>query len=199
MLEGFERYYEERLDDMSPNRGEGFPETRRGPIAHAVSYAGQILVCIDAGRNGYSSIHSYTELGWHELYRSQVIGKRIQNLHIQPIPGDTVDRLWFNEDEDIYWLPITINPLKQPGYPFTNSGYLITSWIETGFAEIIKFWKSLSIFALHLAASNQTITVSCQTDGEDDDDAWHALPSVYDTSPVEEVLLSSAYNVPAQK
>jgi len=173
MLEGFERYYEERLDDMGPNRGEGFPETRRGPIAHAVSYAGQILVCIDAGRNGYSSIHSYTELGWHELYRSQVIGKRIQNLHIQPIPGDTVDRLWFNEDEDIYWLPITINPLKQPGYPFTNSGYLITSWIETGFAEIIKFWKSLSIFALHLAASNQTITVSCQTDGEDDDDAWH--------------------------
>lgn len=195
MLEGFERYYEQRLDDMGPNRDEGLPETRRGHIAHAISYAGQVIACIDAGRYGYSSIFSYTELGWHELYRSASLGKRIRYLHIQPIPGDTVDRLWFGEEEDIYWLPIAINPLKQPDYPFTDTGYLITSWIETGFAEIIKFWKSLAVFALNLSASHQTITVSYQTDGEGDDDAWHALPSTFDTSPVEEVLLSAGYNV----
>jgi hypothetical protein len=117
---------------------------------------------------------------------------------VQVIPGETVDRLWFCQEEVMYWLPVTLNPRKASGYRYTASGSLVTSWYKTGFAEIAKFWRALKLFTEGLSAG-QTVTVSYQVDGAGDDDAWTDLPTVFTTSPVQEVLLSSSWSVSGKR
>jgi hypothetical protein len=190
VLEGLERYYENRLDDVGPNRDEGFPTNRRGNISAITSYPGGLFLAIDAGNDGYSSVLYWNQIGYHEFYRAP-LGNRIRGLHVQPIPGGQSARLWIGMADKTVWIPICINPRQQADYRYTATGSLESAWFNGGFREISKFWKSLQIYAEHLSAG-QTISAEYMTDA---DNVWYALPDTFDSSPMQEVLMATDYSV----
>lgn len=197
LLDGLERFYDNRLDDLGPNKDEGFPETRKGPIVDLIPYPGGIFAALNGGPGGYSSILYWNQVGWHELYRG-AFGRRIQSIYIQIIPGNTADRLWFSEEEQVAWLPISINPRKQADYTFAASGDLITSWHQAGFGEITKYWSSLTLHTDGLVEDEQTITAYYQTDDEDDNDAWHLI-GTFITSPSQKLPISATHDVSGKR
>lgn len=197
LMHGVERYYDNRLDDMGPNRDEGFPLLRQGPLSKLLPYPGGIIAAVDGGLSGYSCVMQWNQLGWHEIYRGSQ-GNRIYDLFVQVIPGNAIDRLWIMEQGNVSYIPIALNPRKQNDYNYTSSGSIITSWYKTQFAEVVKFWKSLTLFTDNLSAT-KTITAYYQTDTATDDDAWTALSDVYDTSPIQEIDLSATHNVTGKR
>lgn len=151
-----ERYYDMRLDDVSPTRDEGLPVTRQGEISKLLPYPSRYYAAIDAGATGISSILCNNELGWHEIYRAHSTGSRITDIYIQAIPGvDNPDRLWFSESNNVKALPIAINPIQQNNYSFygygikddNNLGYIETSWIDFGFKDVNKYFHSITLFS----------------------------------------------------
>lgn len=147
-----ERYYEQRLDDIGPNREEGLPRNRQGEISCLVPYPGRLYAAINAGMSGYSSVLCYNGLGWHEIYRSNYLGKNITDLYIYATPGNDVsDIMYICEGTGIYSIPIAINPMKQYDYQyfgFKESGdkpYIVTGWFDFGYREINKYFHSVTI------------------------------------------------------
>lgn len=148
-----ERYYDQRLDDVGPNRAEGLPRIRQGVIRKMIPYPGRYYAAIDAGFEGHSSILCSNELGWHEIYRTDNAGERISDIYIQTIPGDdNTDRLIVSAGTDVIKLPIAINPLNQVNYQYygydTNRLPSIeTSWIDYGMKDVNKYFHSVTLFA----------------------------------------------------
>ena len=147
-----ERYYEQRLDDVGPNREEGLPRNRQGEVSCLVPYPGRLYAAIDAGLYGYSSVLCYNGLGWHEIYRSNYVGKSITDLRILSTPGnDIADIMFVSEGTGIYAIPIAINPAKQYDYQYFGYGedgdkpHIITSWFDFGYREINKYFHSVII------------------------------------------------------
>lgn len=197
VMDGFERFYENRLDDMGPNRDEGLPEERQGIVTKAVPYPGGIFVNVDGGSAGCSSLLYWNQLGWHELLRSQT-GERIRDLFIQVIPGTACARLWISRNEDITYVPISLAPYRKIGYHFTANGDLITSWYEATFGGINKYWSSLTLHTENLLAGHRQIMAYYQTDGESDGDAWHLIGTV-STSPIQKLPLSATHSVAGKR
>jgi len=160
-----ERYYDQRLDDVGPNRDEGLPADRQGEITKLLPYPGRYYAAIDAGSAGYSSILCNNMLGeysWHEIWRSTKLGDQIYDVYVQTIPGFTeVDRLWIATTESIIAVPIAITPVNQykyeyfgygassPAYTydFTTAGWVETSWIDFDVKSVDKYFHSVTIFS----------------------------------------------------
>lgn len=191
VLDGFERYYDNRLDSIGPNLEEGLPADRAGNISYATSYPGGIYLAIDAGAVNYSSVLYWNQLGYNEVYRGSR-GQRIRSLFVQVIPGCAVGRLWIGLGSSTAWVPVAINPKNQSTYTYQPTGSLVSGWFNGGFKEINKFWKSIQVYAENLSAG-QTIAMEYMTDAEPD--TWYALPTTYTTSPMQEVLMASNYSV----
>lgn len=203
LLEGLERFYNNNLKDVGPNKEEGLPEGRQGFIRHMVAYPGRIYACVDAGDGSdcYSSVMCYVQgESWHEVYRAPA-GKRIRRLFIQPIP-ELVDRLWISEEEDLVWIPITINPLKDELYRFNSGGSVTTSWIYHDMLDVNKWFNKVTLFTENLAGNGTTntkyITLEYQTDDKGDDDDW-TLAGTFYTSPVQSLDLSATKNVTGRR
>ena len=183
-LEGFERYYDMRLDDIGPNRDEGLPENRRGAIRSAVAYPGTIYISLETN-SGFSSILVWNGLGWHEVYRSELSGLSIRNLFIQPIPGDVVDRMWVSQEEDVLWLPISVNPLRQSGYLYTDEAFVETYWYYGGMRDLNKYFRRIKVESENLN-SGASIDVSFMVDGDTD---WRLIGTL-NQSPVDSLDLN---------
>lgn len=147
-----ERYYEQRLDDIGPNREEGLPRNRQGEVSCLVPYPGRLYAAINAGLYGYSSVLCYNGLGWHEIYRSNYVGKTITDLRILSTPGNDVsDIMYICEGTGIYAIPIAVNPMKQYDYQYFgydedgDKPYIITSWFDFGYREINKYFHSVTL------------------------------------------------------
>lgn len=156
-----ERYYDQRLDDVGPNRSEGLPQFRKGIIRKMLPYPGRYYISIDAGFQGYSSVLCSNELGWHEIYRASTTSRTIKDIYIQTIPGqDNTDRLWVAEGPDAIKLPIAINPINQNGYQYFGYGtelpYVETSWIDYGMKDVNKYFHSVTLFADYPVGKLQT-------------------------------------------
>jgi len=166
-LEGgmVERYYDQRLDDVGPNRDEGLPVDRQGEVTKLLPYPGRYYAAIDAGSAGYSSILCNNMLGeysWHEIWRSTTLGDQICDVYVQTIPGfQEVDRLWIATTGSIIAVPIAITPpnmnkydyfgygASSPAYTydFTTAGWVETSWIDFDVKSIDKYFHSVTIFS----------------------------------------------------
>ena len=166
-LEGgmIERYYDQRLDDVGPNRDEGLPVDRQGEVTKLLPYPGRYYAAIDAGSAGYSSILCNNMLGeysWHEIWRSTTPGDQIYDVYVQTIPGfQEVDRLWIATTGSIIAVPIAITPpnmnkydyfgygASSPAYTydFTTAGWVETSWIDFDVKSIDKYFHSVTIFS----------------------------------------------------
>lgn len=195
LLNGLERYYNDRLDDIGPNRDLGLPNERAGKISHLMAYPGKLYACIDHP-NGYSSVMLYNDFGWHEIYRTQ-LNARLYTMSVQVIPGEEFDRLWLAMDGSYAYLPIAIDPKKQTDYQYNNSGELITSWIYGGYRETKKFFRSVKLFMEDVEAGHQYARVSYQVDY--DDGTWIEIPYNFETSPDHEELFSPDYDVSGKR
>jgi hypothetical protein len=200
---GLERYYNGKLDDMGPNKDYGLPagEFRSGPITNILSYPTGLICAVDAGTDGYSSIMHYNKTGWHEWYRA-ALGWRIRRMYIQTIPGSyslgVPDRLWWYESDGLSGrncvMPIAANPRQQMGYHYATGGQVISSYIYTSLAEIVKYWSAIKVFSENCLAGHRTITVEYRTDTAT---AWTTAGTIT-TSPSQEISLGS-HNVTGRR
>ena len=155
-LEGgwIERYYDQQMNDVSPNQNEGLPIERQGEISKLMPYAGRWYAAINAGYNGISSVLLNNELGWHEVYRAPMVGASITDIYVQAIPGvSNADIMWIAEGNDIKAIPISISPLKQKNYSYFGQGlpieqlpYIETAWIDYNYKDIDKYFNTLKLF-----------------------------------------------------
>lgn len=200
LLDGMERYYNQQLDDIGPNRDEGFPAGRQGPIRKMIGYPGRIYYCVDAGDNGESCVMCYNMNGHHEIYRAP-FGRRIKNIFIQVLPGDSVDRLWISEDGELVYLPVALNPRKTTGYLYKDKGTLTSAWMYGNLKDVTKYFHSMTLFTENLGPDlmpfgKRYIQCVYQTDSDPD---WHAMVVDYDVSPVEENVFASTNTVTGKR
>lgn len=174
---GVVRYYNQLLDSVGPDQAEVAVPTadRSGYFSALVSYPGCVIGAVDAGIGNVSNVIAYNERGWCELYRA-TSGERIQNLYVQSIPGNAVDRLWITQGNSIVWLPMATDPYNSPaatynGYRFSNEGTLITSWFYVELQEVTKLFYSMRMISEGTSASNP-ITLAYRID---DAEEWTAV------------------------
>jgi hypothetical protein len=188
-LHGIERFYRNNLDDVGPNRDEGFPDTRRGYVGDMKGYIGRFFYNNDV-RDGYSSIlESSNGADHHETYRCDTAGKRIRNIFIQVIPGDAADRLWFTEGEDIAWLPLPGNTLREDSddtFMFTHEAVLETGWMVGQEQDAVKIFSAVKLTTENLS-SNRKIEWDYKTD---DNSTWTPVSTAFTSSPVQEISLN---------
>jgi len=184
-----ERYYKSSLDDLGPDRDEGFltSESRRGYIADMVGAPGMIYAAYD-GSGGWSSILAFNGFGWHEVYRAPAQNLPIRSLMIQPIPGDDIDRLWFDCGSDLMWIPIDTNPEKaSPNYHNTWESAVVMQRIFYGKKDIDKFWKQVKL----VSEGIEDVEIDYKTD---DDTTWTRIGAV-STWPYGALSFSASDNV----
>lgn len=189
---GLERLYGLQVDDMGPNRDEGLPDGRQGPIADLLATPGILYAAIDAGDENTSSILAYNELGWHEFIRATSGDARIRALFQQVVPGGP-NRLWFSMGTDIAYVKMPskgVNPLNDTAVEYASSGELRTSWVDLHLADIEKLFKDLKLVSENLT-TGITIEAFYQLDDAGDADAWTQI-NEYDTSPIEEAAIGAA-------
>lgn len=153
VLNTWQRYYRGSFDGVGPDRDEGLPSDRSGPVSFAISYPTMQIIGIDAGESGYSSVLVGNELGWHEIYRAPAAGMRIRSGSIQTVEGDTIDRLWISVGSDIVWIPIDPNPEKAPdlgagrySYRYTDSGWMQTGIVNHNLDDVGKYYHSIKLY-----------------------------------------------------
>jgi len=191
-LDGVERYYEGSLDDIGPNRDEGLPSNRRGNVFDMVGYAGRIYAAVNGGTDNYSSILLYNGLGWHEVYRTPATGLEIRKLHIQTIPGQYIDRLWFGEGSELVWIGIDLNPLTNSNYRFCPCGEVQMSTIYSGMPDVDKAFVSMKIVGDNFATNSEYVRVQLRSDtGYYSEEA--GIIGVFDTSPSESIAVTGYY------
>jgi hypothetical protein len=192
LLHGVQRYFRSNLDDVGPNRDLGMPESYQSPISALVGYPGKFFAATDARNNRYSAIFMSKGHGdWHPIYSCDELGQRIQSLYVQAIPGWTGDRLWFSQNADIVYLPLPGNTLREDTdttYDFTHEAVVESAWIYSSMQDLVKHYKSLTVFAENLA-SGRIIEMDYKID---DDSTWTAISGDISTVPSEELDLSSA-------
>lgn len=182
MLNGIERYYEGRLDDIGMNRDQGLPNDRNGHVSHMLAYPGRMYAAVDH-QTGYSSVMVYNDIGWHEIYRSPMAA-RIYSMSVQVIDGDVCDRLWIAHEGGFTWIPIAIDPRKQSDYQYNSSGEVVSSWISGNFKEIKKYFSSIVVYSEGLS-TGQYVKIGYQLDNEDND--WQVIETDINESPTKEL------------
>jgi len=212
LSEKIERYYDRRLDDIGPDGGEGLPAARQGIVRKLMPYPGRYYALL-YGDGGTPSILCNNGMGWHEIWRGVSVtsdgsgatgdaapfaynvlnesGKRANDMTVQVIPGRAMDRLWFDYGGQIYYLPITFNPKKEPNYQYRDLSQLETGWIYGNLKDVVKYWHSVKIHSENLYKDMRTVMVEYKTD---DQKGW-TVAGYATESPIDEINLSSAYNV----
>jgi hypothetical protein len=200
-LDGYERLYGQVVDDIGPNRNEGFVSTRRGRIADFKPVLQYGYAALDGGVDGQSSILATTAPGgdWHELYRAPLIPTniatyppRIRNLFYQSIPGRP-NRLWFSQGADMCYLNMPRDahtPLNDVNMRYAWQSYITTCWYDDDSADLDHFWDELRIFSRSLGTTPAPSSTS-PIDGEwieidyqlDNDTTWTRFPVNVVSSP----------------
>jgi len=212
MGEKIERYYDRRLDDVGPDRGEGRPKNLKGIIRKMIPYPGRYYALLFSEGN-VASILCFNGMGWNEVWRptnvtsdgsgdtgdaapfaynvSDRANLRANDMIVQVIPGINADRLWFDFAGELNYLPITINPRKDSEYEYRDLSQLETAWIYGNLKDVEKYWHSIKIHSENLSSTDQSIKIEYKLD---EDTTW-TTAGYANTSPIDEVDLSSSYDV----
>lgn len=195
---GVEQYYNRQLTDMGSNKDEGLPSDRQGPVSAMQGYPGKIFEAIDAGTTGYSQIHGYNMTGWCEMYRAP-LGQRITCLDYQVIPDKGLDRMWFVQGSDIFWLPFpsgTLDSSKDSNFLFTHEAAETSGWMYAGLPDVVKLYNKFKLFAENLAAGSIYAEVDYQVD---QDTTWTPIKNVFEVSPTSEFYLNEDSRVQGKR
>jgi len=212
MGEMIERYYDRRLDNVGPDRGEGRPEQLKGIVRKLIPYPGRYYALLYT-EGLVPSILCFNNIGWHEVWRptnvtadgsgatgdaapfaynvSDQAGQRVSDMIVQVIPGTTEDRLYFGYGGDIHYLPIAINPRKDINYSYRDLSQFETAWIYGGLKDVNKYWHSIKIHSENLSGTDQSIKIEYKLD---EDTSW-TTAGYANASPMDEIDLSSSYDV----
>ena len=199
MTGSIQRYYNQQVDSVGPDRDTGLPEDRRGVIADMLAYPGRYFAAIDAGDSGYSSVLLNNNSGWHEIYRAPNVGERIRWLGYQAISGDRPDRLWISVGDDVVWLVMPSNTLKayydsQAEYVYES--VLVSSWLSIGMVDVIKQWGSMNVMAENLKRNAVTVEADYQID---QDPTWYPMVDVYTEGPTQEIKFKDSFGISAKR
>jgi len=180
--EKLERWFNNSLEDVGPDLGSGLPSARKGRIAALLSYPGRVYEAISHPDNT-ASIMMLSGSSQHEVYRAPSTSLEISHLYSQNIPGDIVSRLWFDQGGEIVRLHTTAsNPNEASSYEFVPYGHLDTGWIYAGMKDIVKIWKSLTLFT-----ETTSVTTKLLCDYKTDDDTtWTQITNEFNTHPTQE-------------
>lgn len=199
MTGSIQRYYNQQLDSVGPDRDTGLPEERRGQISDLMGYPGRYFCSVDAGDTGYSSVLLNNNSGWHEIYRAPNIGERITALGYQAISGDRPDRLWISVGDDIVWLVMPSNTLKayyDSMAEYVYESVMVSSWYSVGMVDVIKQWGSMNVMAENLIKDNVYIEADYQID---QDPTWYPMTADYTESPTQEIKFKSTFGISAKR
>ena len=210
--EMIERFYDRRLDDVGPTRGEGLPEARKGIVRKLLSYPGRYYALLQSSGK-VPSILCNNGIGWHEIWRPTNVtadgttptGEDVpfafnvsdsatgpcDDMIIQVIPGPTPDRLWFDHAGTLNYIPVAINPRKDSQYTYRDLSQFETAWIYGNLKDVNKYWHSIKLHTENLSGVAQSIKIEYMVD---EDTTWTKV-GVAETSPIQELDLSTSYNV----
>ena len=142
------------ISSVGPDKGEGLPEDRKGPIVSLQGTPRGIVAAIDGGSDRYSSVLVLPNEshGWHEVFRGSSVGKRVHNIYFQ---DSYRPRLWMDYDGDLVyqdWPRHTFNPLKDSGLAFNEEAHLISATIDMGVSQLPKYIKTISAVTENLSS-----------------------------------------------
>lgn len=202
MGQGLERYYGGQWDDIGPNTGHGLPSGRRGYIVDMVGYPGRFFAAVDSGDTGYSSVMDSD--GWHERYRAPK-GQRIGMLTFQVTPGNTPDRLWIHQGNDLVWLPFpseSTNELEDANYTYTPEFAVTLSRMHAGMFDVQKLVKKIKIQSdgLEIDGANGEPVCWFELDYRlNEDDEWTTIQDKFIESPTQEVDFTRQYGIAGKR
>lgn len=162
------------------------PNNREGDVVSMDSYITDLMIGVDAGTTGTSTVLTFDGLGWHELMRGYDTGKRIRMVRTQPNVM-RANIVWVQVGNDLMYVKMPYkkeSPLNDAGALYQHESIFESSAIDMGAASNLpKFIKSLTITAKGLATSsvaispfsltnNSEIYVYYQTDDNCFTDSW---------------------------
>lgn len=161
------------LSNIGPDKDEGLPDDRKGPVVALLGTPPGIMAAIDGGEDNYSSIlvQPTSGYGWHEVWRGYAKGKRIQNMYFQ---DSYRPRLWCDMGGELVyqdWPRHSFNPLKDSGITYMPEAVLISSTIDMGVSNLPKFIESLTA-AVENLASGIEVQLDYQVNEDVDTDNW---------------------------
>lgn len=195
------KYYDEEIAVLGPNMDMGLPADRRGSISSLVTYGDWLLAAVDGGVDHNSSILLHNGQGWHEYYRAPAAGLRITRLFIQAVPGEYLDRLWFNEGGDVVWLGIDRNPRYNSNYRYTFAGWIDQAALYGSMGEVEKFFQSIKVTSLTNSSQNYVSVAPRDTDGYSSGgdvpagESYETLWGVLTGSPVDENAIDGFWSM----
>ena len=187
---GLEQYYSGSINDVGPNQGEGMPEERRGPISYMIGYPGKFFISIDGGSTGYSSV--LESGGWHERYRAPY-GQRITAMAFQVIPGDTPNRLWVYQGNELVYLPFPsdgVNELEDSNYEYAPEFAVTLSRMHSGLFDVMKIVRKLKLQTSALEVDEDTNEPICWFELDyrlNDSTDWITVEDIFTESPTQEI------------
>lgn len=145
------------LSNVGPDKDEGLPDDRRGPIVALRGTPPGIVAAVDGGDDKTSSIlvQPVKPFGWHEIFQGPFTGGRVQNIYFQ---DSYRPRLWFDFDGELCyqdWPRHTFNPLKDSGLTFNEEAILVSSTIDMGVSSLPKYIESIHGAVENLASRNE--------------------------------------------
>ena len=161
------------LSNVGPDKDEGLPDDRKGPIVALLGTPPGIMALIDGGDDNYSSIlvQPSSGYGWHEVLRGYAAGKRIQNMYFQ---DSYRPRLWCDMGGELVyqdWPRHSFNPLKDSGITYMPEAVLVSSTIDMGVSNLPKFMESLTLAVENLATGIE-VQLDYQVNEDVDTDNW---------------------------
>ena len=87
-------------------------------------------------------------------------------------------RLWFSNSNGLYYIDLSAelhNPLQNPTSEFKETGFIVTPWVDTGWAEIDKLALYVECEARNVS---DTETILIQVAFDDDDTTYQTLGTI---------------------
>ena len=181
---GFERLLDRNMEDIGLWRGEGWDPTRHGPISCSIGTPQYQIIGTDGGADNFSSVFLWNG-SWHEIFRAPETGQRIRSLFYDVTPGDAIDRLWIGMDSDLVWIPMpnVLNPYYDDEFQYTWEAVIVSSWIDEGTRDLLKYAKTMQIWCENFVAAGQYAEWDYQLDQAQDEDEWNIGTGTFDTVP----------------
>lgn len=188
-----ERQYGDALDDLDPNRDAGFPAGRQGYISAIESHPVGVLVAIDGGDTGISSVQFFDGVNYHEIFRAPKAGKRIRALIWQP-NQDTKKFLWINCGDDLIYMEFPQHhrdPYKDATQNFMHEFSIVSATFDMGNSAIYKVWKDIRLVTKNLDGANGIkLRLDYQVDNDIGTDTWTQVDfATVSSSPAQTVTM----------
>jgi len=185
MAHGLEEFFGKIQQDMGPNRDDGLPPKKQGPISALQPHAKYLFAAVDSRGVGdvWSTVQMYNGAGWHEIFRAPN-GERIRSLHYQVIPY-YVSRLWVGMDHFtgfIQFPTLSTEPRAELNLKYHWDAYVAGGWMADNLLDIPKHWAFATVFSENLDSDN----VMVLEHRDDDDTRWTEWTDQFITSPTEQ-------------